>query len=390
VDESAAPRRSRGTTATALFLAGVILGGLSGGAVAVVVEGRAPAALLSASPSPTAAPSAVPTVLPTPMPVVVPSGADYVADVVKELLPSVVTVLNRLPNGQAQSSGSGFVIDARQGYVVTNAHVVENVRGSGVGASFDVIFSDNKTVSATLVGEDALTDVAVLRVPAQGLVAAPLADSDAAPVGASVIAIGSPLGEYQNTVTSGVVSAKGRRVQESADVFLEDLVQTDAAINPGNSGGPLIWVGAKQVIGMNTLVEVNPQTDTQATGLGFAISSNTIRSIASELIAKGRIVRGFIGIRYQPLTPRQAIAAGLENGITGVLLLEIVSGSPAAQAGLRPNDVITKIDDRQIDAQNPLLSVMRTYRPGDRVSLTIVRGGQTSVVTLTLGQEQSP
>jgi len=324
------------------------------------------------------------------MPVVVPSGADYVADVVKELLPSVVTVLNRLPNGQAQSSGSGFVIDARQGYVVTNAHVVENVRGSGVGASFDVIFSDNKTVSATLVGEDALTDVAVLRVPAQGLVAAPLADSDAAPVGASVIAIGSPLGEYQNTVTSGVVSAKGRRVQESADVFLEDLVQTDAAINPGNSGGPLIWVGAKQVIGMNTLVEVNPQTDTQATGLGFAISSNTIRSIASELIAKGRIVRGFIGIRYQPLTPRQAIAAGLENGITGVLLLEIVSGSPAAQAGLRPNDVITKIDDRQIDAQNPLLSVMRTYRPGDRVSLTIVRGGQTSVVTLTLGQEQSP
>src|SRR6266849_6211974 len=161
-------------------------------------------------------------------------------------------------------SGSGFVIDAQQGYVATNNHVVENVRGTGTGSAFDVIFSDNRTVKATLVGRDPQTDIAVLKIPAQGLVAAPLADSDKAPVGATVIAIGSPLGEFQNTVTQGVVSAKARRIQETANVVLEDLVQTDAAINPGNSGGPLIWVAAKQVVGMNTLVQLDPNTDTQA------------------------------------------------------------------------------------------------------------------------------
>ena len=381
MDTTPGPRSTNSRGVAAVFLAGVILGGVAGGAAAVVIEGRTPAELTATTPAPSA--------IPTATAVIVPSGADNVADVVKELLPSVVTVVNRAQNGQAQSSGSGFVIDASQGYVVTNSHVIENVRSSGVGASFDVIFSDNRTVSAQLVGHDTLTDIAVLRVPAQGLVAAPLADSDAAPVGATVIAIGSPLGEYQNTVTSGVISAKGRRVQESADIFLEDLVQTDAAINPGNSGGPLIWVAAKQVVGMNTLVELNPQTDTQAAGLGFAISSNTIRSIANELIRNGRIERGFIGINYQPLTPRQAIAAGLPSGTTGILVLNVVSGSPGAQAGLRSNDIITKVNDQTIDQQHPLLSVMRAFRPGDRVTLTVVRGGQTSTLEITLGRQSS-
>src|SRR3979409_2469893 len=157
--------------------------------------------------------------------------------------------------------------------MVTNHHVVENVNGLGAGASFDVIFSDNRTVQATLVGRDPFTDIAVLRVPASGLKAAALADSDSVSVGATVIAIGSPLGEFQNTVTAGVVSGKGRRVQESAGIFLEDLIQTDAAINPGNSGGPLIWAAVRRVIGMNTLI-ADPN---QAQGIGFAGTSHTIR-----------------------------------------------------------------------------------------------------------------
>ena len=372
------PGQSSGPNAAALLLVGVILGGLAGGAAATVIEGRAPGDLVALSPAPTALPSTVP--------VTVTSGSDTIVDVVRDLLPAVVTVVNRTSNGQAQSSGSGFVIDAQQGYVATNNHVVENVRGGGAGASFDVIFSDNRTVKATLVGRDPQTDVAVLKIPAQGIVAAPLADSDRAPVGATVIAIGSPLGEFQNTVTVGVISAKGRRVQETANVVLEDLVQTDAAINPGNSGGPLIWVAAKQVVGMNTLVQLDPNTDTQAAGLGFAISSNTIREIANELIRSGQIVRGFIGITYQALTPRQAVALGL-TAPAGITVTTIVRGSPAETAGLRVGDIITKMNDQQIDQQHPLNSLMVKTRPGDRVRFTLIRDSVTQVVDVMLGRQ---
>src|SRR2546428_11885037 len=190
------PRASTGLNPAALLLVGVVLGGLAGGAAATVIEGRQPGDLVALTPAP--------TVLPTSVPVTVPAGSDTTVDVVRDLLPAVVTVVNRAANGQAQSSGSGFVIDAQQGYIATNNHVVENVRGGGTGAAFDVIFSDNRTVKATLVGRDPQTDVALLKVPLQGPVAAPLADSDKAPVGAAVIAIGSPLREVQNTVTEGV------------------------------------------------------------------------------------------------------------------------------------------------------------------------------------------
>ncbi len=372
-----APRPS-GPNGAALLLVGVILGGLAGGAAATVIEGRAPGDLVALSPAP--------SILPSTGPFAVPTGSDTIVDVVRDLLPAVVTVVNRATNGQAQSSGSGFVIDAQQGYVATNNHVVENNRGGGVGAAFDVIFSDNRTVKATLVGRDQQTDIAVLKVVAQGLVAAPLADSDRAPVGATVIAIGSPLGEFQNTVTVGVISAKGRRVQETSQVVLEDLVQTDAAINPGNSGGPLIWVAAKQVVGMNTLVQLDPTTDTQAAGLGFAISSNTIREIANELIKSGQIIRGFVGITYQALTPRQAVSLGL-SAPAGIVVTTVVRGSPAETAGLRVGDIITKMNDQQIDQEHPLNSLMVKTRPGDRVRLTLIRDGQTQIVEVLLGRQ---
>jgi 2-alkenal reductase len=371
------PPRQSGSSAAALLLVGVVLGGLAGGAAATVINGRAPGDLVALTPGPSALPSAAPASVPT--------GVDTIVDAVRELLPSVVTVVNRAGSGQAQSSGSGFVIDSQRGYVATNNHVVENGR-AGVGASFDVIFSDNRTVKATLVGRDPQTDVAVLRVPAQGLVAAPLADSDRAPVGATVVAIGSPLGEFQNTVTQGVISAKGRRVQETANVILEDLIQTDAAINPGNSGGPLIWVAAKQVIGMNTLVQVDPNTDTIAPGLGFAISSNTIREIANELIKNGSISRAFLGIYYLPMTPRQAASLGL-SAPAGITVTGVQRGLPGELAGIRVGDIITKINDQQIDQQHPLNSLMLKLRAGDKARLTLIRDGQTQTVEVTLGRQ---
>ncbi len=365
------PPRSTGPSGAALLLVGVIVGGVAGGATATLLDGRAPAELV-----PTPSPSA----LATTAPVSVPAGADPIVDVAKEMLPSVVTVVNRLASGQQQSSGSGFVVDAR-GYVVTNNHVVENVRGTGAGASFDVIFSDNRTQKATLVGRDPDTDIAVLQVPStSGLKVAQLANSDDVPVGTTVVAIGSPLGEFQNTVTTGVVSGKGRRVQESQNVFLDDLIQTDAAINPGNSGGPLIWAALRQVVGMNTLI-ADPN---QAQGLGFAISANTIRTVSDELIKSGRIERGFIGIQYAPLSPRAAVALGLPPA-AGIQISQVTPGSPGQQAGIRAGDVVTKLNDQQIDQEHPLQSLLVKFRPGDRVRLTIIRGTATQTLEVTLG-----
>ncbi|HUG05181.1 MAG TPA: trypsin-like peptidase domain-containing protein [Candidatus Limnocylindria bacterium] len=364
------PARAAGPGGAALLLTGVILGGIAGGATATLLQGR---------PSEGLVPSPLPSALATSAPVSVPAGADPIVAVVSELLPAVVTVVNRTAAGAQQASGSGFVIDAR-GYVVTNNHVVENVRGGGAGAAFDVIFSDNRSAAATLVGRDPDTDIAVLQVSPAGLRVAQLANSEDVPVGATVVAIGSPLGEFQNTVTTGVVSGKGRRVQVSARVTLDDLIQTDAAINPGNSGGPLIWSAARRVVGMNTLV-ADPA---QAQGIGFAISANTIRAVADELIRDGRIERAYIGISYAPLSPRGAVALGLPAA-AGIQITSIEPGAPAAQAGLRAGDVITKVNDQQIDQQHPLQLELMKYRAGDRVRLEVVRGTQTAVIELTLG-----
>jgi 2-alkenal reductase len=365
-----------GARAAALFLVGVLIGGISGGAVATYLTSRNPP-LATGMPEQSTAPLPVATAVANVNP-----GNDPIVSTVQDLLPSVVTVINYLPSGQPQSSGSGFVVDAQRGYIVTNNHVVENVRDPNPGASFDVVFADNKKISAKLVGRDPLTDLAVLQVSAQGLKAATLGNSDQVPVGATVVAIGSPLGEFQNTVTLGVVSAKGRRVAETNTVFLEDLIQTDAAINEGNSGGPLIWVATHQVIGVNTLVASN------ATGLGFSISSNTVRTISDELIKSGKVVRGFIGIQYTPLSPRQAAQLGLPAGTAGIVVTQVVSGSPAQLAGIRSQDIIAKVNDQVIDAEHPLQSLMVKFRPGDRVKLTFIRDAKEQTVDVTLGQPQ--
>ena len=361
----------------ALLVIGLLIGAIIGGAAGGYVASRQSAFETSDSGAPLA------TVRPVSLQ---PVTGDAVVDAVKDLLPSVVTVINKLPNGQPQSSGSGFVIDAARGYIVTNNHVVENVRGGGAGASFDIVFSDNSTAKgAMLVGRDPQTDVAVLQVTGRrDLRAAPLANSDQVPVGATVVAIGSPLGEFQNTVTSGIVSAKGRRVQESDTTVLEDLLQTDAAINEGNSGGPLIWVATKQVVGMNTLV--NRGQDATAQGLGFAVSSNTIREITNELIKYGKVERGIIGVRYLPVSSRDAVSLGLPAQTTGIITREVLPGSPAQQSGLKVGDVITKVNETQIDAEHPVQSILLHHRPGDTVKLTVIRNGKQQLIDVTLGK----
>ncbi len=365
-----------GGRAAALLLVGVLIGGISGGAAATYLVSRS-------FPQATVTPSGESVLpLPTAAPVSNIALDQETVGVVQDLLPTVVTVINYAANRQPQSSGSGFVVDAQQGYIVTNNHVVEDPRTGDSGATFDVVFSDDKKVSAKLVGRDPLTDIAILRVQTQGLKAAVLANSDEVPIGSLAVAIGSPLGEFQNTVTVGVVSAKGRRIAESQQVVLEDLIQTDAAINPGNSGGPLIWAARRQVVGINTLVASN------ATGLGFAVSSNTVRQIANELIKNGKVVRGFIGIQYQQLTTRQAAQLGLPTGTTGIIVTQVVPGSPADKVGIRANDIVTKVNDQVLDAEHPLPSVMVKFRPGDKVKLTLIRDAKEQTVDVTLGQPQ--
>lgn len=366
-----------------LLLAGAIVGGVAGGLVAVSLAG--PGAKGDPARGIASLPPGVPATLePAPSASAARTGSDPVVAVVTELAPSVVTVVNKLPNGQPQSSGSGFLVDAQRGYVLTNNHVVSNVRGTGAGASFDVIFPDSRKVSARLVGRDPDTDVAVIEVGAQSVRALALGDSDAAPIGGTVIAIGSALGEFRNSVTVGVLSGKGRRLQSetSQDVFLEDLVQTDAAISPGNSGGPLILAATKQVIGMNTLVIRAAGSE----GLGFAVSSNTVRQIADELIKNGRVERGRIGIAYTPLSPRAAVSLGLPSGTGGVQITDVLPASPAQSAGVRPGDVVVKVNDQTIDEEHPLLTIMLRYRPGDKIRLTIVRDAKEQTVEVTLGR----
>lgn len=355
-----------------MFLIGAIVGGAAGGGAAAIVGSRSDVA----PPLTTQAPATLP---PAATPVASPSGAaPQVVDVVQELSSSVVTVVTTLRTSRRPGSGSGFVVDAQRGLVLTNHHVVE------AGASYEVYFPDNRKTSARLIGSDPETDVAVLEVGAQNVKPLVLGNSDEAPIGGTVIAIGSALGDFRNSVTVGVLSGKGRRLQSETDpnIFLEDLIQTDAAISPGNSGGPLILAATRQVIGMNTLV-IRVQG---SEGLGFAVSSNTVRQIADEIIKNGRVERGRIGIAYQALSSRQASSLGLPTNTSGVQISDVVPSSAAASAGIRPGDVVTKVNDQLIDGEHPLPTIMLRYRPGDRVRLTIFRDGKEQTVEVTLGR----
>jgi len=290
-------------------------------------------------------------------------------EAVNRVLPAVVTVLSRGVNGGG--SGSGFII-SKEGYIVTNNHVV------GGGREFSVIYAQGGAEPAILIGTAPDFDLAVLKVDGPVPAVAGWGDSGELPLGANVIAIGSALGRYQNTVTAGILSGFNRELGG-----LRALLQTDAAINSGNSGGPLINI-AGQIIGINTAV-VRGGLSNNAEGLGFAIPSNVASNVVRQLIETGEAKPAFLGIQYQPLTPQLVGETGLSIS-QGAMLQEIVAGTPAARAGLQAGDIIIAINGQPIDDRHPLVSLLLEHIAGETITLDLVRDGVTLQTTLTLGE----
>jgi putative serine protease PepD len=260
-----------------------------------------------------------------------------------------------------QAQGSGFVYDTN-GRIITNQHVVEGA------TSISVRFWNGKTYKAEVVGSDPSTDLAVIKVDAPASVLTPLtlADSNAVAVGDNVVAIGSPFG-LENTVTSGIVSALHRQMTSPNNFSIDDSIQTDAAINHGNSGGPLLDAEA-QVIGVNAQIESDSGGND---GVGFAIPSNTVESIVSELISTGKAEHAYLGVSVETV-----------NG--SVRITEVRSGTPAADAGLQSGDTIVSVDGKRIVSGDGLTSAISAKKPGDTVSITYSRGGQSHSVKIEL------
>jgi S1-C subfamily serine protease len=312
------------------------------------------------------------------------------SQIVERVMPAVVTVINeqRFSGGifgeteVEAGRGTGFIIDG-SGNIVTNEHVV---RG---GTGFQVILSDGAKRDATLVGSDPLSDLAVVRMEGPPPTTVTFGDSDALRQGQPVLAIGSPLGEFTGTVTSGIVSALNRDFPASAATAGEgiytDLIQHDAAINPGNSGGPLFDL-AGRVIGVNTLGI--PQSGvTPVQGLFFAIPANRVADIASQLIENGEASYPYIGIEYQPISPDLAAQNDLPVDY-GAYVLATVQGGPAEQAGIRRGDIILSIGDERIQGQTTFTEALFAQSPGDTVTVTALRGNEELQFEVTLSGRQ--
>ncbi len=310
---------------------------------------------------------------------------DTVIQSVQKVGPAVVTVVGTIPGqttffGQTADqtvSGSGFFV-SDQGYIITNNHVVEGT------SDVNIVLSNGTQEKATIVGTDQYNDIAVLKTDAKVPAVARLGNSDVLKPGETVIAIGSPLGEFNNTVTVGVVSAMGRSIDTGQGYQMDGLIQTDAAINQGNSGGPLVDL-AGEVIGINTLIVRNTGTGAVAEGLGFAIPINTAQAVAQQIIQKGYFSHPYLGIGYQPITPDIAAAYSLPAQ-WGVYVTQVAANSPASQVGLQRGDIITKVGDVTLDDSHSYLNTLYTYKPGETVTLTVVRGNQTMTFSVTLGE----
>ena len=277
-------------------------------------------------------------------------------------------------------SGTGFFI-TDQGYILTNNHVVEGTR------EVTIVLSDGTEQQASIVGTDIYSDIAVLKTDGNVSAVAKLGNSDVLQPGESVIAIGSPLGNFKNTVTVGVVSATGRSIDTGNGYQIEDLIQTDAAINHGNSGGPLVNL-AGEVVGINTLVVRNTNSGDVAEGLGFAIPVNTAQAVAQQIIEKGYFARPYLGISFQPINPDVAAIYNLPAQ-WGVYITRVAENSPAQQAGLQEGDIITKIGEVALDETHSYVNTIFGFQPGDQITLDVVRGNETMQVNVTLGEAQS-
>lgn len=321
---------------------------------------------------------------------VVSQEGDVIASVASKLNASVVSIVTestaRTYYGYSttqQSAGTGIIISA-DGYIMTNKHVV-----SSTTKSIEVVLADGTSYSAvSFVGSDPNNDVSFIKIKdVTGLTAVKLGDSSAMKVGQKVIAIGNALGEYQNTVTTGIISALGRPVTAGDETGteteqLENLIQTDAAINSGNSGGPLVNLSG-EVIGMNTAVASDAQS------IGFAIPINDAKGMIKTLLVTGKVVKPYIGVRYISITPDvvSEYNLGVKNGayiISDSGQTAIVSGSPADKAGLQEKDIITKVNGTNVDSTHPFASLIAQHSVGEKVTITYLRGGKESTVTVTL------
>ncbi|MGC3983026.1 MAG: Do family serine endopeptidase [Steroidobacteraceae bacterium] len=276
---------------------------------------------------------------------------------------------------QFQASGSGVIVDATNGYIITNAHVVENAK------EITVTLLDNRELKATVKGTDANADIAVLQVKASNLTAITLADSSKVQVGDFAIAIGNPFGQ-EHTVTSGIISALSRAPGISQDGY-EDFIQTDAAINPGNSGGALLDLNG-QLVGINSAILSSTGGNV---GIGFAIPSNMAKSVMDQLVKYGKVQRGILGISMDsnPLRPEIAKNLGAE-GVEGVLVSEVSENSGAEKAGIKPGDIVTHINGRATKSASALKAAIGILRVGDKVEVSLVRDSKPRKVTATISE----
>ena len=278
---------------------------------------------------------------------------------------------------QTQGEGAGFVYD-NKGNILTDEHVVSGAN------QITVTFADGRKTSATLVGSDTGADVAVIHVnvPSSELHPLTVADSSKVQVGDSVVAIGSPF-SLPNTITAGIVSATERTISAPNQFTIPNAIQTDTAINPGNSGGPLLNASG-QVIGLADQIETNnsnSQGQGSNSGVGFATPSNTDARIANEIIKTGKAHNAYVGVS---LSPNSSGGAEISRSSQGV-----VPNGPAAKAGLQPGDVITAVNGHPVTTTNQFIATIANYAPGDTVTLTVKRGGQTKNLKLTLGSQPS-
>ncbi len=289
---------------------------------------------------------------------------------------------------EQKGGGTGFILTA-DGLIVTNKHVV-----SDANATYHVFTNDGKDYEAKVVARDSLNDLAVIKIEATGLPVVELGSSDDLKVGQWVIAIGNALGEFNNSVTVGVISAKERQITAEGasggvSEDLSGLLQTDAAINPGNSGGPLVNLKG-QVVGINTAIAGN------AENIGFAIPINLVSKAIQSVKDTGTIIRPMVGIRYVPVTNEMAKAQSLPIDY-GVLVLRgttasdvaVLPDSPAAKAGIVENDILTEIDGKRIDENHSLLSILANYNVGDTIKVTLYHGSEKKTVDVTLVEQKS-
>lgn len=356
-----------------LLLLSLIVGGVAGG-----VAGAVTALFLSEDEEEKVAPLATPSAGVSALTL---SEDSAVTEAVEKALPSVVAVVNEEmigpdADGHPRALGSGVIIDER-GYVITNEHVVRDA------ARLTVILHDGEEREATLVGQDwPFTDLAVLKIPEGGLTAIPLGDYEALVLGQRVIALGHPLSDVSSTVTVGVVSGLQRRWQRNG-IFMEDLIQTDAAVNPGSSGGALINT-LGQLVGIPTTV-VRSDAGREVEGVAFAISSKTVQEVAGEILAQGAVTRAFLGVSHIDLTPEIAAARGLRVE-HGAWISSVGSGSPADRAGIEVDDVILRMGEHEITADIPFLNVLKLLKPDETVPVLIERDGEQLTLNVTLVQ----